>query len=143
MAGSKSKFTPGISGNPKGRPRGARNKSRQALELLMAGEAEDITRRCIDCAKEGDMVALRLCMDRIYPVRKGSPVQFTLPAIKSLGDISNAICTLLKAVSGGELSPEEGQSVAALLEVRRKSLESEDIEKRLSELETIAKKGKG
>jgi len=138
MTAKNTKFRQGQSGNPNGRPKGRKNQTTQALELLMKGEARDLTRKCIELAKKGDMTALRLCMDRIYPVRKGSPVRFTLPSIKSAGDISTAINAILVAVSAGELSPEEGQSVAVLLEARRKSHESEDIESRLSELEAVA-----
>ena len=45
-------FQPGQSGNPDGRPRGARNRRTIALENLVEGGADAITRKAIDMAKE-------------------------------------------------------------------------------------------
>jgi hypothetical protein len=44
-----------------------------AVEALLDGEAETITRKAIELAKEGDLTALRLCLDRIAPPRKDRP----------------------------------------------------------------------
>ena len=63
-------WKPGESGNPAGRPKGARNKTTLALEKMLDGEAEAITRKVIERAKEGDMVAIRLCLDRLLPMRR-------------------------------------------------------------------------
>ena len=63
-------WKPGQSGNPTGRPKGARNKATLAAEALLDGEAEQITRKAIEKAKAGDMVAIRLCLDRIAPPEK-------------------------------------------------------------------------
>jgi hypothetical protein len=53
MSKQDSQFKPGQSGNPSGRPKGARNKATVAAEALLDGESEAITRQCIDLAKEG------------------------------------------------------------------------------------------
>jgi hypothetical protein len=47
-------FKPGKSGNPQGRPKGARNKTTVATEQLLDGEAEAITKKAIELAKSGD-----------------------------------------------------------------------------------------
>src|SRR5690348_2496063 len=44
-------FRPGESGNPAGRPRGARNRTTLAAEQLLDGEAEVLTRKAIELAK--------------------------------------------------------------------------------------------
>ena len=77
------RFRKGQSGNPSGRPRGARNKTTLAVEALLDGEAEVLTRKAVERAKEGDSVALRLCLERILPPRKDRPVSFALPKIES------------------------------------------------------------
>ena len=56
------KFQKGHSCNPNGKPKGARNKATLAAEALLDGEAEAITRKAIEKAKEGDMAAIRLCL---------------------------------------------------------------------------------
>jgi Family of unknown function (DUF5681) len=38
-------FKPGESGNPAGKPKGARNKVTLAIEALLDGEAEALTRK--------------------------------------------------------------------------------------------------
>ena len=63
-------FEPGQSGNPAGKAKGTRNKVTLAIEALLDGEAEALTRKAIELAKAGDMAALRLCMDRLAPPRK-------------------------------------------------------------------------
>ena len=53
-------FPKGCSGNPGGRPQGARNAATVIAEHLLDGEAEALTRKAIQKAKQGDLVALRL-----------------------------------------------------------------------------------
>jgi hypothetical protein len=65
------RFKPGESGNPAGKPRGARHKTTLACDLLLEGEAEAITRKAIELAKIGDGPALRLCLERIAPPSEG------------------------------------------------------------------------
>ena len=52
MAGKGKPFVLGKSGNPIGRPVGARNKTTLAVEALFDGEAEALTRKVVemDCA---------------------------------------------------------------------------------------------
>ena len=75
------RYKPGQSGNPAGRPKGARNKATVAAEALLEGEAETITRKCIDLALEGDHTALRLCLSRILPVARERNIQLDLPPL--------------------------------------------------------------
>jgi hypothetical protein len=63
-------FEPSQSGNPAGKAKGTRNKVTLAIEALLDGEAEALTRKAIELAKAGDILALRLCMFRIRLVAK-------------------------------------------------------------------------
>ena len=78
------RYKPGQSGNPTGRPKGARNKATVAAETLLEGEAETITRKCIDLALEGDLVALRLCLSRIVPAKRERTIQLIYPLWRAL-----------------------------------------------------------
>ena len=60
-------FQPGQSGNPAGRPRGARNKTTVLLEQLLEGNAEPIMRTLIAQAKKGNPKALGLLMPALLP----------------------------------------------------------------------------
>jgi hypothetical protein len=68
-------FKPGNAGKPPG----ARHKTTLAVESLLEGEAEKLTRKVIRLALAGDTTALRLCLERIAPVRRGRPVRIALP----------------------------------------------------------------
>jgi len=47
------RFKPGQSGNPAGRPHGARHKTTLAVEALLDGEAEGLTRKAVEMALAG------------------------------------------------------------------------------------------
>jgi len=130
-----SQFKPGQSGNPTGRPKGARNKATLAAEALLDGEAETITRKCIDLAMEGDGTALRLCLSRILPVKRERTIELDLPALEGSQNSLRAIGTVLEAVGSGAITPSEGQAVASLLETHRRTFEVEELEQRIEALE--------
>ncbi|TYL84507.1 hypothetical protein FXB40_44720 [Bradyrhizobium rifense] len=109
------RFRPGQSGNLAGRPRGARNATTLACEALLDGEAQRLTAKCIQMALEGDPVALKLCFDRIYPPRKGRTVTFPLRAIDCAQDTADALSDIAAAVASGQISPEEGSAISAVL----------------------------
>ena len=128
-------FQKGQSGNPAGKPKGARNRATLAVDALLEGEAETITRKAIELAKEGDTVALRLCLDRLSPARKDRPVAFALPAIESTADVVKASAALLQAVASGELTPSEAAELGKLVEAHVRAIELTDVQARLEALE--------
>jgi hypothetical protein len=133
-------FAPGQSGNPAGRAAGSRNKATLAIDALLDGEGEALTRKAIDLAKAGDMQALKLCMDRIVPPRRDRPLAFALPPIASPGDAATAMGALLKATADGELTPLEAGEVAKLVDTYIRTVEANDLTKRIEQLERTAPK---
>ena len=121
-------------GNP-GKPKGARHKATLAVEALLEGEAEGLTRKAIDQALGGDVTALRLCLDRIAPATRERTVRFDLPVVNGADDIPAAIGAILQAVAGGDLAPGEGAVVAALLDRWRVAYEVAELERRITALE--------
>ena len=118
-----------------GRPKGARNKATQAVMALLEGEAEALSRKAIEMALAGDSVALRLCLDRIAPPRKDSPVTFLLPRMATAHDAAQAAGAVLEAVALGELTPTEGAQVMGLVDAFRRTLEVTELEARVAALE--------
>ncbi|MHB1527776.1 MAG: DUF5681 domain-containing protein [Candidatus Dormibacteria bacterium] len=112
-------FQPGTSGNPSGRPRGSRNKATLAAETLLEGEAEALTRKAVELALQGDAVALRLCIERVYPAPKTRKLALDLPA-DVLADPSSAVAMIQRAVLAGEIDPDTGSKVLDVL-TRRSS----------------------
>ncbi len=129
------RFLKGTVPNPKGKPKGCRNKATLAAEALLDGEGEALTRKAIEMALEGDGAALRLCIERLLPPRKDRPVQIDLPRLESSADISQALAVLAQAVAEGELTPREANAVGTLLEGHRRAIETEDLEARIAVLE--------
>jgi Family of unknown function (DUF5681) len=134
------RFKPGQSGNPAGKPKGARNKITRAIEALLDGEGEALTRKAIELAKEGDIAALRLCIDRLVPPRRDRPVSFDLPNIDSARDAASAISAMIRAVSVGDLTPVEASDVARLLDAYVKAFEAAELAERVERLEKMVER---
>src|SRR6478752_4448592 len=92
--GRDTRFKPGHSGNPAGRPTGSRSKVLTALDALGEGEAESIVKAMIEKAKAGDSVAGRTILERVWPPRKGARLQFNLPAVVTANDLPGAIAAV-------------------------------------------------
>jgi hypothetical protein len=128
-------FEKGESGNPAGRPRGARNRATLLMENLLADDAEAIGRKAVEMAKGGDMAAIRLCMDRVAPARKGEPVAFELPPLDKPADSVAASARIVAAVAAGDLTPSEAADLAKVLDVHVRALETKGFDERLTKLE--------
>ncbi len=131
----KGRFKRGQSGNPAGRPRGARNKTTLAAEQLLDQQADALTQRAVDLALAGDLTALKLCLDRVVPVRKSRLISVDLPPVTKAGDLPDLTARLLNAVSAGELSPGDAAEIGRLADSHRAAVELADIEQRLAALE--------
>jgi len=121
-------------GNP-GRPKGSRNKVTLAIQALLDGEGEALTRKAIELALEGDVTALRLCLERLHPPRKDAPVLLELPAMEGAESAASAMGAILESVARGYLTPLEARSLSGLVEGYRKALETTELEARLRALE--------
>ena len=128
-------FRKGSSGNPAGRPPGARNRATLAVEALLAGEAEKLSRKAVEMALEGNGVALRLCLDRIAPPRRGRPVSLDIGAVKTPADLADAQAVVLTAMANGEITSEEAADVARVIEAVGSAYERRELESRLAALE--------
>ena len=114
---------------------GSRHKTTLAMDALLEGEAESLTRKAIEMALGGDTVAMRLCLDRLAPPRRDRPVPFTLPNLDTAEDAKAAAAAILKAVADGELTPSEAGELSKLLESYTRVVEVAEFEKRLEALE--------
>jgi hypothetical protein len=124
-------FGPGNSGKPKG----TRHRATQAVMALLDGEAEVLRGVRSRWRLGGDGTALRLCLQRIAPPRKDTPLSFTLPPMRSARDAAGAAAAVLAAVADGEFTPIEGAHVMGLIETYRRTLETSELECRVVALE--------
>jgi hypothetical protein len=128
-------FHKGESGNPAGRPRGARNKRTVLAEHMLEGDTEAIMRTMIELAKEGDMAAVRLCVDRICPRVIDRPAGFELPPLVRAADAPPAMAAIAQALAEGDLTAAEAADLGKFVESFVRAFEKADIEKRLAKLE--------
>lgn len=125
----------GQSGNPKGKPYGTRNKATQMVLGLMEGAAEEITKAVLDAARGGDLSAAKMVLERLAPPMRERPINIDLPdtgTAQGCADASNAV---LQAVGVGDLLPGEGATLAGIIENRRRSIETLELEARIVTLE--------
>ncbi len=124
------KFKPGISGNPKGRPKdktpGA--KLRKAIEA----KADDILQSVIDAAIAGDMAACKMLLDRITPTLKPQALAVNIPVKETLPDQGKEI---IKATMVGKVPPDIGSQLITALAAQAKLIELDDLLKRVEALE--------
>jgi hypothetical protein len=134
---AKPRGKPFVPGNP-GKPYGARHRVTRAVETLMEGEHEKLTRIAIDKALDGDTAALRLCLDRIAPSRRDTPISIELPPVRSAADAAEASASVLASVAKGEVTPDEAGRVMALLASHKSIVAAGDLERRIAALEEAA-----
>jgi hypothetical protein len=119
----------------RGRPRGSRNKATLALQEMLGQHAEPLVKKCVVMALQGDTTAMRLCIERLLPPRKQSPVKFKLPPITTAPELAQAQIIMLETLSRGQLTPAEAETIGNLFENRRRMMETEDLAARLQALE--------
>ena len=129
-------FTKGLSGNPRGRPKGSRNRAGLLVQNLIDGKSEEIVRAVIKRAVKGDFQAEKFCLERLLPPQRSRPVTVELPNIETAEDIQKAIDKIWTALSDGELTLDEATSLKDFVNSKREAIETAEL---ASELEQIRK----
>jgi hypothetical protein len=129
-------FEPGNQGGP-GRPAGSRNKATLALDEIADDAGNAILEKMVEAAKAGDIRSADLVLQRIWPVRKGRPLSLSLPlpVIETATDVVTALGTVADLVGAGDITPDEDQAVASILEAKRRAIETVELESRVAALE--------
>lgn len=127
------KFKPGQSGNPAGKPVGTKNKRTLVAEVLEQG-VEDVARAMLTEAKNGDVQAAKLVLERIVPPlrNEGPRVEFDLSTDKPFAEQGAEV---LKAVSLGKLDPSLGKMLIECLSAVAGLREHDQFGARLAQLE--------
>jgi hypothetical protein len=115
--------------------RPVRQPTTRAAEAFLDGEGELLIRKAVELALAGDVIAMRLCLDRTMPPRRGRPVAITLPKVTDTADVTAAIANVIEAMADGRLTPDEAASVAAVIETQRRAIELSELVARVKTLE--------
>ena len=122
-------FAPGQSGNPAGRPRGQRN--RHGIGLLERHSVK-LLRNLIRQAEAGDLRALEICADRLWPKLKSSYKTLEVP----LGeDVATQAREILSGVFTGVIPADQAELMISTLLAYSHAVEMTELERRISALE--------
>lgn len=121
-------------GNP-GRPPGSMNKTTLLVEQLAEGQAEQLVQKVLELALAGDVACLRMLLDRLWPARKGQPVNMSMPPVNSPQDVFPAIASIWTAIREGRLTPDDASALSVVIDRSIRAIELHDISKRIAALE--------
>ncbi len=94
-----------------------------------------MTRKAVERALEGDAMALRLCLDRIIPARRGRTVQLGVAPVRGTADLGSTMAAITTAATQGVITPGEAADLARVVEIHVRAVETSDFERRLQQLE--------
>jgi hypothetical protein len=109
-------FRKGESGNRKGRPKGARNRSTILRDKLFRFDPENIIAKVYKLALQGKGYALELYIKEILPLMLDAPAIFRIPEIRTKEDAARAFRMLLKQHAKGDLTAEQAEKAMNLVE---------------------------
>ena len=130
MRDAAGRWQPGVSGNPAGRPRGARNQATLMAEALLDAAAGILTQKVIERALSGDAITQRFCLARLLAPRRAAPVELDLPPLDTANDLALAVAAIGKAVAQGQVTPAEAAEFCRLVDTAMRAIAARDQEYR-------------
>ena len=128
-----SKFKPGQSGNPGGRPRGSGKTSE--LRALLEPHAPKLVQKAMDLALEGDTTALRLCLERLMPPIRGRDEPVKIESLQGKSTLVEQGQALVDALANGLATPREVATMMQAISAQARIVEVDNLERRVSQLE--------
>ncbi len=128
-------YAPGESGNPAGRPRGARGRAavlRESIDAAIPQVIETLVRQAV----EGDVSASRLLIERVLP-----PIRATGPSVEveiagyATGDLASRAEAVVSALGKGQISVDLAGSLMSALSAQAGITETSDLIQRITRLE--------
>ena len=132
-------FKPGQSGNPAGRPPGARAKFSEAFVKALSDDFGEHGKTVIQaCRGERPGEYLRVMAGLVPKALTGDAASIDLGDVSTTSGIVAAMNRIVTGVSAGELSIDQAKGLADLVEATRKAIETNDLEARLKAIEDRA-----
>jgi len=97
--------------------------------------AEELIQRVVGMAKEGDMAALRLCLDRLCAPLRPTDRLVTIEGMADAKELSDKGELVLVNTAKGEITPSEAQHLMTAISSQARIIEVDELERRVAELE--------
>ena len=97
--------------------------------------AEELIQRVVGMAKDGDMAALKLCLDRLCAPLRSTDRLITIEGMADATDLSGKGELILTNVANGEITPSEAQHLMTAISSQARIIEVDELERRVAELE--------
>jgi hypothetical protein len=107
-----------------GRKRGSKNKATILAASLAGGQGEEILRKAIEMAMDGNVPMMKFLLDRILP--KERPIQLELPRLDWAHDGVDAMAKIVDAVSSGRITPREAADIGQLVSAFTQAIDASD-----------------
>ncbi len=136
LAKTGGRFQKGQSGNPAGRRKGVPNKvSRKVIERI-AEHGDELLDVVIAQALDGDMTALKLCLERLCPPQKEMPLPAVkLPDIAQPEDLPKATQALVQAGASGAMTASALVAMTAVVRAHVDAVQTAELAQRIRRLE--------
>src|SRR5580693_10072181 len=119
----------------RGRPRGSRNKRSLLALQLLDSHAESVVRKALVDAMKGDAQLLRALLGHILPRRRDAPVKTGPLPVHTAEELAQSSEAVFERAVSGQITLQEAQEFSALIEDRRRVMETRDLDARLRALE--------
>lgn len=124
-------FKPGQSGNPSGRPKGVKDK-RATFKLMIEPCRMLLVQKAIDMALDGNEAMLKLLLERVLPVKlREDPVEVDIKSDSLVGQANR----ILEELAIGNITPSNTKILMDAVALKAKIIESEELTKRVEQLE--------
>lgn len=134
------RFKPGESGNKNGRPLGTPDK-RMTWVKELEGDVPAFIAKLKEKALEGDLMALKLVLDRVLPQRKPSHEPVEIPELLEAKTLTEKVDAVLSCVARAQLPPDVGSQLINAIGVAARVEEISSLKDRLEALEQSIYRG--
>ena len=112
------RFAPGQSGNPAGKKPGTPNRTTRLRDLLAEGDFEAAVRALMDLVHDGNAMAVRMVIERVFPRPRDREIHLGLPSEGAT--MTDLVDRMLSKVAAGEITLDEASRMARLIELQRR-----------------------
>jgi hypothetical protein len=119
----------------RGRRRGSQNKKSSVAQDVLSTHADAILRKAVVLALQGDTPMVRLLVSYVLGRPSDSPIRVGPLPVTTAEELDESSEVILKKASEGKISLTQAQDLAALLEARRRVIDTREHEARLAAIE--------